>query len=133
MFYRLCVLATMLSVLAASDVFQYEVVLPPDAKGKKDSAYLWIPPQAKEIRGLLLGGVQDVIFEDSIRAACAEVQVGILTGAMPVSISDDMQVTGMDRLEEIIKDLATQSGHPELVGAPFMPYGWSAGTVWSSR
>lgn len=138
MFYRLCALATMLSVLAASDVFQYEVVLPPDAKGKKDSAYLWIPPQAKEIRGLLLGcqiagGIEDFILEDTIRAACAEVQVGILTGALPVKISDDMQVTDMDRLEDIIKDLATQSGHSELVGAPFMPFGWSAGTVWSSR
>lgn len=133
MLYRFCVLATMLSVLTASDVFQYHASLPPDEKGRKDSSYLWIPAQAKEIRGLLLGGMQDFILSDTIRAACAEAQIGILTGAMPVSISDDMQVTGMDRLESIIKDLATQSGHPELVGAPFMPYGWSAGTVWSSR
>lgn len=136
--FRFSLLCVMLSVLAASDVFQYEVVLPPDAKGKSESCYLWIPPQAKEIRGLLLGhpiagGMQDFLLDDTIRAACAEAQIGILNGAFSVNIADDMQVTGMDRLEAIIKDFARQSGHPELVDASFLPFGWSAETVWSSR
>jgi hypothetical protein len=121
----------------ASDIFQYEVTTPPvttNAADKGGTAWLWIPPQAPRIRGLLLGGVQDFASSDEIRAVCAEVGVGLLlVSPMPVQIGDDMTVTGMDRLESIIATLAKASGHQELTKALFMPYGWSAGTVWSSR
>jgi hypothetical protein len=78
--------------------------------------------------------MQDFVFSDEIRAACAEGGVGILVASpMPVSIGEDMSVKDMDRLDALLAALAEKSGHPELTRALFMPYGWSAGTVWSSH
>lgn len=104
----------------ASEVFQYEAALAPlttNASDKGVSAWLWVPPKARHVRGLLLGGMQDFVFSDGIRAACAEVGVGILVASpMPVSIAEDMSVKGMDRLDALLAALAEKSGHSELAG-----------------
>lgn len=121
----------------ASEVFQYEAALAPQTTNASDkgvAAWLWIPPKVRHVRGLLLGGIQDFVFSDEIRAACAEAGVGILVSSpMPVSVAEDMSVQGMERLDALLAALAEKSGHPELTKALFMPYGWSAGTVWSSH
>jgi hypothetical protein len=121
----------------ASEVFQYEAALAPlttNASDKGVSGWLWVPPKVRHVRGLLLGGIQDFVFSDEIRAACADAGVGMLVPSpMPVNIGDDMSVSGMERLDALLGALAEKSGHPELTKALFMPYGWSAGTVWSSR
>ncbi len=124
-----------LAGLSASDLYQYESAIPAnpaDPRSKPGTAWLWIPPEAPRIRGLLLGGWQDFVDSEIIRSACASVGIGILIGAR-IDIGDNLVVSGHDQFEATLTDLAQQSGHPELLRVPFMPYGWSAGTVWSTR
>lgn len=132
---RLCSVLLAIAGLTSSDVYQYESVIPAntaDPKSKPGTAYLWIPPETPRIRGLLLGGWQDFVDSEVIRSACASVGVGILIGTR-LDIGDHQVVSGQAQFDATLQDLARQSGHPELVQVPFLPYGWSAGTVWSTR
>jgi len=128
----LCAVLVGAAIPASDIVYQYAVPSS-NAKGEAISAYLWVPPKAERIRGLLVGG--QVLFEGhfaahpAIRAACAEQAIGIVY-FQPHLDAVFADGTG-PRLEKALADLAAASGRSEVATAPLMPYGHSVGTIWS--
>jgi hypothetical protein len=119
----------------SSTVFQYATdIVTDEATGKSARGYLWIPPNADRIRGVLIGG--SVLFEGSfasdplIREACAKQKLAIVYFSPHLDAMFDVAKSG-DKLLAALDSLAAVSGHPELKVAPLMPYGHSVGTIWS--
>jgi len=105
---------------AADVVFQYAI---PVATSKaKSTAFLWIPPEAKEVRGVVMAGMtlaeRELVKDERIRKACAAEQLAIVfltTGLGSVDI------------QKTLDDLAKISGYRELAVAPLFFVGHSAG------
>ncbi|UCG49971.1 MAG: hypothetical protein JSU94_09330 [Phycisphaerales bacterium] len=114
---------TILVFLAASvsaAVFQYSVPVE-TTKGERD-AFLWIPPQAKQVRGAVMGGMtlmeREFAKDPRIRRACADQQLAIVFLKCGLG-QIDVQTT--------LDELAQVSGYRELSVAPLMFVGHSAG------
>ena len=127
-----------------SNVWQYSVPL---ERGTERRAYLWIPPQCRHLRGVLLG-LQNMLerpmFEDpEIRAAVASSDMAIVwisPGAWPGKLDvpeqpslkfspTDDAIAGVQR---VLADLAHESGYSEIKFAPLLVTGHSAASpfVW---
>lgn len=127
---------------AQAGLWQYSV---PMAGTVEQRAYLWIPPTCHRVRGLMVGlqnMLEKPLFEDpAIRAACADVDLGILWIApgdeIPVHPPLDILFrngdAGAAALDQALTDLAKESGYTEVQYAPLLPVGHSAATpfVWS--
>lgn len=134
----LLVLAALLLALAfpmhgMAAVFQYTVnaKVPKQVKNEKGEmverideapAFLWIPPQATQVRGIVVGGMtlmeRECVRDPIIRKACADEQLALLffkTGLLSVN------------LQQVLDDLAALSGYRELSVAPLFFIGHSAG------
>jgi hypothetical protein len=101
-------------------VFQFHV---PVATGKNESAaFLWIPPQAKQIRGVLMSGMtlaeRELSQDPRIREVCAAEQLAIVFLKCGLGAVD---------VQKVLDDLAAVSGYRELSVAPLMFAGHSAG------
>ena len=74
-------LACLLCIPAAAEVYQYAVPAT-SADGKDIMAYLWVPPEADRLRGVLVGGMTLMEPEFSrdpiIRQACAGEKLAIV-------------------------------------------------------
>ena len=105
---------------ARTAVFQYSLVTP-TKKGGRD-AFLWIPPEAPKVRGLVLGGMtlmeREFAKDAVIRKACAEVGVGILFLKTGLRSAD---------LQTVLDQFAKRSGYGEISTAPLFFIGHSAG------
>lgn len=106
------------SSLAA--VFQYAV---PVATAKSESqAFLWIPPQAKQVRGVVMAGMtlmeREFAKDAVIRKACTDEQLAIVFLKCGLSAADPQRV---------LDDFAASSGYQELSVVPLMFVGHSAG------
>jgi pimeloyl-ACP methyl ester carboxylesterase len=110
----------LLAVSAPAATFQYTVPLP-GAKGQS-TAFLWIPPQAKQVRGVIMGGMtlmeREFAKDARIREACAAQQLAIVFLKCGLGGPD---------LQKVLDDLAKVSGYRELSVAPLMFVGHSAG------
>lgn len=111
-------LGTVLSASAA--VFQYTV--PVSTTKNPSAAFLWLPPEALKIRGVILAGMtlmeREMVKDVVIRQACADQGLAIVflkTG-----------LAGAD-LQKVLDDLAKVSGYEELATAPLLFVGHSAG------
>lgn len=102
-------------------LFQFAV---PAERGEKgaSTAFLWIPPESERIRGALVSGMTSMERQMSkdkiIREACAEQDLAIVflkTGLGSVDI------------QQVLDDLAAESGYAELAHAPLFFAGHSAG------
>ncbi|MBM3997720.1 MAG: hypothetical protein FJ303_26790 [Planctomycetes bacterium] len=101
-------------------VFQYAVELP--AKKGNATAFLWLPPEAKQVRGVLMAGMtlaeRELVKDPQIRKACEAEQLAIVfltTGLGSVNI------------QEVLDEFAKASGYRELSVAPLFFVGHSAG------
>jgi len=119
-------------------VWQFPIPLEPATERR---AYLWIPPQRKHIRGVLIG-LQNMLerpmFEDpAIRAAVADSDMAIVwisPGAWPgklevaaqPSLALTPQADAIAALQQILTRLGQQSGYTELEFAPLLVTGHSA-------
>jgi hypothetical protein len=115
-------------------VYQYSV-----AVGER-TAYLWIPPQCRHVRGIIMSLsnlTERRWLEDAIiRQAAAEEGLGIIWLGPVLSLSKepgknsaltaDMKPGAQEALEKMMKDLADESGYPEMEWAPFIAMGHSA-------
>jgi len=105
---------------ASAAVFQYSVPVA-TSKGSRP-AYLWIPPQAANVRGVVMGGMtlmeREFAKDQRIRQACAEARLAIVFLKCGLSAAD---------LQNVLDDLARVSGYRELSAAPLMFVGHSAG------
>ncbi|HUT11511.1 MAG TPA: hypothetical protein VMY42_13505 [Thermoguttaceae bacterium] len=106
------------SVSAA--VFQHTV--PVTTSQGNAAAFLWIPPQAEEIRGVVMGGMtlveREFAKDPQIRQACAQEQLAIVFLKCGLGATDPQRV---------LNDLAKVSGYRELSSVPLLFVGHSAG------
>ncbi len=105
---------------AAAAVFQYMV---PAATAKDASAaFLWIPPKAQQVRGVVMGGMtlaeRELAKDQDIRKACAKENLAIVFLKCGLGAVD---------VQKVLDDLANASGYRELSVAPLFFVGHSAG------
>lgn len=105
---------------AGGAVFQYAIAVQ-TGRGPS-SAFLWLPPEAPRLRGVLLAGMtlaeRELVQDPQVRKACAEQQLAIVFLRTGLAAVDIPQVLGQ---------LAKISGYPELAVAPLFFVGHSAG------
>ncbi len=123
-FVRLAVVTPLILALcnasASAAVFQYKTSVITD-RGARD-AFLWIPPQAQRVRGVVIGGMtlmeREFAKDPIIRRACVEQQLAIV-----------FLKCGLGSVvpQDVLDDLARVSGYGELSAAPLFFVGHSAG------
>jgi hypothetical protein len=119
-----CLLAVVVlnsSALSASAaVFQYAVPVATD-RGER-TAFLWVPPRADRVRGVVMGGMtlmeREFAKDEQIRKACAREQLAIVFLKCGL---------GSVHPQTVLDDLARTTGYRELSAAPLMFVGHSAG------
>lgn len=117
----------LLTSQASAAVFQYMVLRDQgvDKQGRPRSApiYMWLPPEAKRIRGVLFSNITLAEREWSkdleIRKACTEQQLAIVFSKAGHGTPEEIQ--------KLMEQFARLSGHDELSAAPFFFAGHSAG------
>ena len=120
-FYRGVLTVLAITALPASGaVFQYTAAV---ATGRGErTAFLWIPPKAKRVRGLVLGGMtlmeREFAKDARVRDACADERLAIVFLQCGLGGAD---------VQKVLADLAGVSGYRELSSAPLMFVGHSAG------
>jgi hypothetical protein len=117
------ILITSCALLRAADtdqVFQFSASLA-IASNKTVTAWLWVPPRADRIRGVLVGGMRDAACDPNVRRVCVEEKLAI--ARVPLD----------ETLPAILAELGRVSGYREVAVAPWLPWGHSAGTVEASR
>jgi len=106
---------------AADAVFQYAVPVKP-AKGQPSTAFLWIPPEAKQVRGGVVAGMtlaeREMVKDALVRKACGDEQLALVFLKTGIGSVD---------LQQVLDDLAKASGYRELSVAPLFFFGHSAG------
>lgn len=105
---------------ATAAVFQYAV---PVATPKGEStAFLWLPPQAPQVRGVVMAGMtlmeREFVKAPVIRQACAEEQLALVFLKCGLGAAD---------VPKVLEDFARVSGYEELAVAPLFFVGHSAG------
>jgi hypothetical protein len=99
------------SLSASAAVFQYTV--PVTTPKNPSVAFLWIPAEAKQVRGLLVAGMtlmeREFTKDVAIRNACANEGLGILFFKCGLGDVD---------LPRVLNDFARISGYRELPVAP---------------
>ncbi len=124
------VLVALLVSAASGAVFQYRLDIEYERKGKTNtkSVFLWIPPDARQVRGVVIAGMtlmeREFVRDPIIRKACRDEQIALLFSTSGVG--------GMD-IEKTLAALARESGYQELTAAPLMFVGHSAGGPPSHR
>ncbi len=134
-----------LTPCALGEVFQWKVNIDAGTVTKKEvttprtfDAYLWVPPGADRIRGVLIGG--DTLFESAfvadanIRKACADEKLAIVQFIPSIDAIFNYHAPdfkGGEYLQNALDALAKQSGYTELAVAPWFPYGHSVSTMWA--
>jgi len=97
-----CMLA--LPPAASSAVFQYAV--PVATNRGPSTAFLWIPPRASRIRGVVIGGMtlmeREMAKDPCIRQACAAEHLAIVFLKCGLGRAD---------LQQVLDDLAKVSGY----------------------
>jgi hypothetical protein len=106
---------------SADAVFQY--VIPINTTKKQTSqAFVWLPPNAKQIRGVVMAGMtlgeREMVRDPLIRETCADAGLAIVFLKTGLGSVD---------LQRVLDDLAAESGASELAGAPLLFFGHSAG------
>jgi hypothetical protein len=121
----LCASAAMAALPAAAGpvpaaVFQWSVPVE-HARGTAE-AFLWISPEAKQVRGVVMGGMtlmeRECVKDAVIRKACADQQLAIVFLKCGLGGPD---------LQKVLEELAKVSGYGELANAPLLFIGHSAG------
>ncbi|MBW4889745.1 hypothetical protein KXQ82_08455 [Mucilaginibacter sp. HMF5004] len=131
----LCLLINLLMLSAKAQydkpqchVYQYAV------KVGTRTAYLWIPPKCGHIKGVIVSLAnlleRNWLEEPLIRQTAADIGLGIIwIGAAQrgdQTLTTDMK-PGMEQVfQQMLDDLAAQSGYVELKTAPVIPMGHSA-------
>jgi len=113
-------LLTFIASEGCAAVFQFSLPLV-TAKGT-NRAWLWIPPSAPQVRGVVMAGMtlmeREFVKDPVIRRACAEEQLAIVFLDCGLSAPD---------ITKLLAELAWTSGYDELAHAPLFFVGHSAG------
>lgn len=94
------------------------------------TAFLWIPPNCKQVRGVVIGQhnmLEEGIFEHrAFRKTLADIGFAEIWVSPNLSIVFDFNGEAQKAFEEMMDDLADVSGYQELKFAPVVPLGHSA-------
>jgi len=106
----------------AAGFFQYATEIQGEKEGDISRAYLWVPPGAGKIRGMIIAG--NVLLDPNrtsdpaIRAACTDAGLGIVYFSSHFAAKFEWEPTDAeDRLTSTLARLAELSRHPELADA----------------
>jgi len=112
---------------AEGSVYQYSVPVGPR------QAYLWIPPACVHVRGVIISLSnlleRDWLEDPLIRQTATEEGLGIIwvgPGGKGATLTADLAPGGPEALQQMMKDLAQESGYAEIEWAPFIAMGHSA-------
>ena len=107
-----------------------------DGQPQPGKVFLWLPPEAKAIRGLLVGGQLgielEIALDAEVRKACTENALGIVYFAPHISGVFHYWQEGNSDAQRWLKafdDLARRSGHPELRRVPWITMGHSTAGI----
>ncbi|MCY3019340.1 MAG: hypothetical protein NTW87_09985 [Planctomycetota bacterium] len=136
---RQCVLTLglLLAVQAAAEVYQYAVEAK-DSEGKNITAFLWVPPEAGRIKGVLVGGLtlMEPAFagDPLIRQACVDEKLAVVYFAPALdAVFNYKEKNSGELLQKALDDLAQLSGYREIAVAPLFPFGHSVSTLFASH
>ncbi len=94
------------------------------------TAFLWIPPNCKQVRGVIVGQhnmLEEGIFEHkAFRKTLADIGFAEIWVSPNLSIVFDFNGVAQKAFNEMMDDLADISGYQELKFAPVVPMGHSA-------
>ncbi|VGO16221.1 hypothetical protein PDESU_04812 [Pontiella desulfatans] len=102
---------------------------------KHGKAFLWVPPECRQVRGLIVGQqviLEKAVFEDpQIRAVAAQQDLAILFIVPGAIAYDDFGPDGRGEATylRIVSELAEVSGYAEIATAPFLTIGHSGGAL----
>ncbi len=114
-----------------TDIWQYYVNN--DDKGHM-RGFLWIPPQCKYVRGVILGQqviLEHLMLEDpQVRAAAAREGLAIvLLSSFNIGYKIDDPTQAL--LDHMLAQFADMSGYSEIAKAPLLTIGHSGGGIWT--
>ncbi len=136
---KLVLLAAFLALTATARAEVYQYAVPStDEKGRAITAFLWVPPGADRIRGVLVGGqtlMEPAFVRDpAIRAVCAEEKLAIVYFQPALAAVFEYWKSDCGaRLQKALDDLARESGYEEIAVAPLFPFGHSVSSLFASR
>lgn len=120
---RISIMSAIITFLAASAsaaVFQYRV--PVETTRGERLLFMWIPPRAEQVRGVVIGGMtlmeREFAKDPVIRRECADQQLAIVFLKCGLGQTD---------VQKLLDKLAEVSGYRELSACGLMFIGHSAG------
>ncbi|MEY4487735.1 MAG: hypothetical protein RIQ79_243, partial [Verrucomicrobiota bacterium] len=134
-FFAFAALALVLSAsapFASAAEWQWSVAVPPPAaaSAEKSRAFLWIPTDCKQVRGVVFGHhnmEEEALLEHPVfRQALTELGFAVVWVAPTFDAFFRFDQGAGERFDAMLKALAVQSGYTELVTAPLVPVGHSA-------
>jgi len=105
---------------AAPAVFQFAAAV--KTRSGEHDAFLWIPPRAQQVRGVLFAGMtsaeRELVKDPAVRGVCCEESLAIVFLKTGISSVD---------VQQVLDDFAAVSGYREMSVAPLFFVGHSAG------
>lgn len=98
---------------------------------KKPTAMVWVPPAAKRIRGVLIGGMPALTNDAAVRKACEAESLAILQVGID-AIFDYKKGPGPETFLAALKAAAEATGYREIEMAPFFVFGHSVATNYAT-
>ena len=100
------------------------------------TAYLWIPPAARTVRGLIVTqqnvGEQPFVEHPAIRGACARHDLALLWCCPAIDLRfEHRREAAVQLLEEALRRLGDAAGYPEMATAPWITFGHSTTTTFA--
>lgn len=135
--YSVIFLLFFLSSQLYSQVWQWSVavdsVVSDETKGHP-TAFLWIPEECKQIRGVVVGQhnmiEQGIVEHPDFRKAMSEIDFAIVWVSPMLNMRFDFNKDAGEDFSYMMKKLADSSGYKELEFVPVVPVGHSAAATY---
>ena len=119
---------------ARSPAAEWQFAVETESGRQQHRAFLWIPPECRQVRGIILG--QQVILEHNFledpqireAARCENLAIVLLSPFTIGYVIDDKTAA---KIQKTLTDLATLSGYSEIANAPLLTVGHSGGGIWA--
>lgn len=119
--------------VGGSGMYQWSVELRgyiSNETGKAPVAYLWVPDGCKQVKAVILSQqnmTEEAIYKNpKFQAQMKKLDVAMVWVAPAFSNNWDPATGAQNTFEEMMGNLADQSGHAEIAKAPVIPLGHSA-------
>ncbi|MBW8782508.1 MAG: hypothetical protein JF599_11555 [Verrucomicrobia bacterium] len=110
--------------------WQWSLALSAGAEHQTGRAFLWIPPQCKQVRAVVIGQnnmiEQGILEHAAFRRTLAELGIAEIWIVPPTDIVFRFDQGAGEHFEAMLASLAQESGYGELAFAPVVPLGHSA-------